>query len=560
MSIRNRIHGRTVICLITVPLALMWAFGGSPQVTEQQSIVEAVRHKTRQSEPAAPPKSGEVIPQLENTTSDDNVTGVQTHQVIEDDEPANDSRQRSVPVQETKSPFIRGLKQLLGSSPVLDDEGRQSFHETLNDADSTLMRIRAENREAIRQANRQVRIRGAGNSPNIILMVADTLDFEDLGYDGSKSPPETALRQLTRDGMRWSQFYSASPDPMVDRWCLLTGRHSGRAGSTKRTELAIPTDEHCLPEVFWQAGYETGLVGHWDFGTESDATSPVSRGFDEWFGVATDITARPAVDPDFPEFVSSNRSRVRISANRDGRKSVSLAVITAEESLAFVTRHARGRPFFLMVTFRHPTDFTGKGADSGAAHTRFVEQLNEDVGRIMDRLSELAIDNQTIVCLTSERTSSRHEAQRDDGQPITTVRSDLSEENLRVPLVIRWKGRVPANVQTQQAGAVYDLLPTFADIVSARRRPKRVDGISLWSAFDGTSIVSHPLFYWESHQDGFAQAVRLKDWKGIRLAGTNSILLFDLIGDPDETTDLAAAHPEVVKQLIRPTPASSVQK
>jgi arylsulfatase len=129
----------------------------------------------------------------------------------------------------------------------------------------------------------------------------------------------------------------------------------------------------------------------------------------------------------------------------------------------------------------------------------------------------------------------------------------LSEGNLRVPLLVRWPGHIEPGSVSEHACAIWDLLPTLADVAGAQRRPLRIDGVSFAAELLGRPQRAHALLYWETRARGFGQAVRMGRWKGVRAPGATSLKLYDLSRDPGEQTDLSGEHPEIVEQMRAPS-------
>lgn len=200
-----------------------------------------------------------------------------------------------------KSGVIGALRELVKSSSVFEEAGQsQSLDEMLTEADELLDRVRAENRIALRQVNRQVRL---GPAVNILLVTVSQLDAEDLA-DGSQTPH---LEQLVRRGVTFPNYYAGSSTPAVAWWSLLTGQTSGR-WTGHENDLLLSKDDHTLGSALWQAGYTTLFNGHWRMPSDQVIDLPLSHGYDQWFGPAVPSGRLAAT----PELVWSNTGRLRI--------------------------------------------------------------------------------------------------------------------------------------------------------------------------------------------------------------------------------------------------------
>ena len=436
-----------------------------------------------------------------------------------------------------ENPFIRALEQLVGSSPVLEQE-QDALQEQLTEADDILTRAKRDNLSALRQANRQVRIRGR-NSPNILLIVADELSYDDLGCYGQTAIETPAIDQLAAEGCRFTQFYSGSPAASGSQWSLLTGLQSTRAASGDAFSLR-PADV-TIAEVLWQAGYTTELIGDGSLGGTAPASDLRQHGFDQWYGFRRREDAA-----DYPEYLWNNATRLRVLANADGKQGVQGDDLLTREVLASLQRHRRGRPFFLYVTYVWPQ----ASGSSAERHASMVSRFDHNVGLIRQQLKQLGMERNTILLLTSE-----------NGAPATTSPSGLAglrsgngelyEGGIRVPLIVCGPGHLRGGVTIDHLCGSWDLLPTFADMVGALQRPRNIDGISLIGDLRGTTQRTHKYLAWGLGGSNRGRAVRFGDWKAVRPAASADFELYDLAADVGETENLTSQHPEVIAQIER---------
>jgi len=464
-------------------------------------------------------------------------------------------------VPEPQNPLIRGIKKLFDATPLADEGELSELEDSLLEADTELSRVRAENREALRQMNRQVPIRGA-RSPNIVLIVVDDLGHGDLGCYGQQRIKTPRIDRMAAEGMRFNDYYAGSPDGTVSRLCMLTGRYAGRAGRRAAGKLALTLEDRTLAEVLWQAGYATGLVGLWGVPTAAGSKAPTAHGYDEWFGCLTEAEGASA----YPPSLWSNRTRVSFSANANGSAGVHAYDIYAQEAISFLRRQRRQRPFFLQLCFtklESPDTTTAtatyaeeKWTPAQKNYAAMVTRLDRSVGQVLDELVRLGLDGNTAVLLTSDN------GPRADDEvlkffesfgPLRAATGELYEGGIRVPLIVRWPSTVPAGTTTQHVSGCWDLMPTMAEMVRSQRVPRRIDGVSLLSVLRGQPGGERELVYWEIREGdvALAQAVRLGDWKGVRRSGANVIELYDLSADTGETTDVASDHPEIVGRFQR---------
>jgi arylsulfatase A-like enzyme len=182
-----------------------------------------------------------------------------------------------------------------------------------------------------------------------------------------------------------------------------------------------------------------------------------------------------------------------------------------------------------------------------------VSRIDRDVGRLLDLLAELGLEEDTIVFFTSD--NGPHEEGGHDphffpsAEPLRGIKRDLYEGGIRVPMIVRAPGRVPAGRTSDAVWAHWDVLPTLAELAGAEP-PRDVDGISIRSVLEGGEPpAERPPLYWEFHERGFEQAVRMGQWKAVRHGPDKPLELYDLEADLSETTDVAADHPEAVHRI-----------
>jgi arylsulfatase A-like enzyme len=443
---------------------------------------------------------------------------------------------------------IGSLRSLIQSSPAFEDSGaQQDLLDNLDDADAALRSIKRQNRDALRQANRQVRLGAAARAPHIVLIVAEQLAVADFGRpaEGAATPH---LDDLAAHGLRFTSFYAGGPDPQSALWTVFTGRNTARAPRTALDPWQLREGDSTLADVLWNSGYATSYVGWWNHGG-----LPIDHGFDEWTGQLT----RAAAEAPFPPSIATSTTQMTISDNQSGGRNVSAAQVLLSETSSFLERHARtGRPFFLHVMLPPAAACDSDSASASAPlpqHRIALPAWDDFVGTLLTTLRDLNIERQTCVHFTAACGSVLGD---DSGVlPVSTApfRSDehgLSEGNLRVPLVVRWPERVAAGGVSDHVCAAWDLLPTLAEIAQAAPRPRNLNGLSFAPTLFGRPQPQHDLLYWRSDRAAPTQAVRKANWKGVYTTGDPGLRLYDLTVDPGETNDLADEHPDVVQQLI----------
>ena len=406
----------------------------------------------------------------------------------------------------------------------------------------------------------------SGRKPNIILVVADDLGRGDLGAYGQRFIRTPNLDRMAREGLRFTDAYAPSPVCAPSRASFMTGLHQGHArirGNMNRNNERVPLRDGdvTVAEVLKGAGYRTGLVGKWGLGEPGTTGVPGRQGFEYFYGYLNQNHAHDY----YPEYLWQNEERVTL-----GRRSYSHDLFT-REALAFVRREDE-RPFFLYLAYTLPhannelTRKTGNGMEvpSDAPYSKeswtpqqrnyaaMVTRLDADVGELVRLLKEMDIDSETIVIFTSDNgpqgkdEGGYDQTFFDSNGPFRGLKRELYEGGIRVPLLVRWPGRVRAGASSAFPVTLCDLLPTAAALAGARVPAN--DGISLQSIMLGGRAPRREFLYWEFHEGGFAQAVRVGSWKAVRKGMDGAVELYDLKTDVGETRDVSARHPALVRR------------
>lgn len=404
--------------------------------------------------------------------------------------------------------------------------------------------------------------------PNVVFILADDLGYGDLGCYGQTVIWTPNLDRLAREGLRFTQAYAGSTVCAPSRCALMTGRHTGHAyirGNTSTPpegQRPLPEGTETLGSIMKRAGYATGAFGKWALGGPDSSGEPARQGFDHFFGYLCQNQAHDY----YPPYLRRQSEKVPL----DGKTYSHTLIFNA--ALDFV-RTNQARPFFLYlpVTLPHgklegPDDapYTDRPwAKPLKQFAAMVTRLDHDVGRLMSLLQELGLDERTLVFFASDNGPEvayfkPRQAGRDlvadyiatfhSAGPLRGFKRDLYEGGIRVPVTARWPGHIQPGV-SEVPWAFWDVLPTLCDL-TGQKAPPAIDGISVLPLLLGTpqQMKPHKYFYWEFHEGGFSQAVRFGDWKAVRLGTRQAVQLYNLKNDLNEQHDVAAEHPEIVRQ------------
>lgn len=405
--------------------------------------------------------------------------------------------------------------------------------------------------------------------PNIIFIMADDLGYGDLGCYGQKLIQTPHIDQLAAQGMRFTQAYAGASVCTASRAVLMTGLHNGHTPARDNIPhypTYLQADDVTLAEVLKKAGYRCGGVGKWSLGDAGTVGRATNQGFDMWFGYLNQDHAHYY----FTEYLDDNEGRLELTGNRESRQQYSHDLLT-DRALKFI-RTSTEEPFFLYAAYTVP-HFSAKEEDphglavpstdpysdrdwdaKSKKYAAMVHRLDRDVGRIMRLVDELQLRERTLIIFTSDNGGHKGVPKRfQTNGPLRGFKRDLTEGGIRVPLIARWPGVIPADTVNAEVITFQDMLPTFAELAGGPV-PNDLDGVSLVQTLQGKPLPEkHDFLYWDyGHcRARYDQAVRWKHWKGIRHGQQAAIALYDLNQDLGETTDVAEKHPEVVQRIAQ---------
>lgn len=409
--------------------------------------------------------------------------------------------------------------------------------------------------------------------PNVIFILADDLGYGDLGCFGQTKIQTPVIDRLAKDGMTFTNFYAGSTVCAPSRCALMTGKHTGHAHVRGNALVPLRPTDVTVAEMFQKAGYATALIGKWGLGEEDSTGIPTKKGFDTFFGYLNQKHAHNY----YPDFLHRGDSREPIPANKQRAGVPGVAEtptvyapdLLREEALKFLTAN-KSKPFFLYFSTVVPhannekTRADGEGmevptdapyakekwpqAEKNKAAT--ITRMDADIGTLLAKLKELKLDDDTLVIFTSDngphREGGNDPAFFTSSGPFRGIKRSLTDGGIRVPMIARWPGVVKPGTTTAHLSAFWDFLPTVAAVLG-EKPPLGTDGISFLPTLTGEkSQTPHEYLYWEFHEGGFSQAIRMDKWKAIKPAPDAAVQLYDTVADPMEKTNVAAANPEVV--------------
>jgi len=410
--------------------------------------------------------------------------------------------------------------------------------------------------------------------PNIIFIMADDLGYGDLGCYGQEKIKTPEIDALAASGMRFTQFYAGASVCAPSRCSLLTGKHNGHAYVRGNFEighwnsflgqLPIPEDEVTLFDMLKQADYATACYGKWAMGRAESSGAPDRHAVDDFLGYNCQRQAHSY----YPYYLEGNFGEKHWqegNTRKDGGQTYSHDVL-AEKALEFIKAN-KDTNFFLYLPFTIPhipfevpdlDIYKDKNWDKKLkTQAAMISRMDKDVGRIMDLLRELDIDENTIVFFTSDNGAhgkgGTFEFFKSSGQ-LRGKKRDLYEGGIRTPMIVNWPGKIKAGSESDYIGAFWDVMPTFAELAGVKA-PSEIDGISFLPELTGKEQARHHHLYWEFYEQGGKQAVRKGKWKAVRLNlhadyYNAPVELYNLEEDISESNNVADQYPEIVEDML----------
>ena len=429
----------------------------------------------------------------------------------------------------------------------------------------------------------------AAKKPNIIFIMADDLGYAELGCYGQRKIKTPHIDRLAREGMRFTDYYTGSAVCAPARCTLMTGLHGGHAyvrsnmevggWETFRGQLPLPADTVTVAQRLKAQGYATGAFGKWGLGGVGSTGDPLDQGFDRFFGYNCQRHAHNL----YPRFLISDREEVTLPGNTRSQTGETYAPqAIADELLEFMRAH-KDEPFFAYYPTVIPhlalqapqeeidrykgqwpeTPYTGNSylphPTPRSCYAAMISFLDKQVGRLMELLAEEGLDDNTIVFFTSDNGTTHLKAQVDydffeSVGPLRGLKGSLYEGGIRVPMIVRWPGKIAAGAVSDLPAAHYDIFATLTDLVGTEPGVE-TDGISVLPTLLGKSSAQqrHEYLFWDFAGYGGQLAVRMGKWKGIKTGLQKDpdapLELYDLAADIAEQHNVVAEHPEVAARI-----------
>ncbi len=395
----------------------------------------------------------------------------------------------------------------------------------------------------------------AARNPNVILIVADDLGYASIGCQGCTDVPTPHIDSLAKNGVRFTQGYVTCPVCSPTRAGLITGRYQQRFGhefnpgpaNRADEKFGLPLTETTLADRLKAAGYKTGMVGKWHLGY-TEKYHPMERGFQEFFG-----------------FLGGGHSYLNAQADASnpilrGKEKVDekeyLTDAFTREAVAFIDRHQK-EPFFLYLTYNavhtpmHATEkylerFKKIEDQKRRTFAAMLSAMDDGVGAVLDKVRKAGLEENTLIFFISDNGGPTR-ANTSKNDPLNGFKGQTFEGGVRVPFLVQWKGKLPANRVFDDPVVALDILPTSLAAAGVKLpADAKLDGVNLLPHLTGDKKERpHEVLYWRT---GANTAIRKGDWKLVKMGNTPP-QLFDLASDVGEKTNLAEKKPEILKEL-----------
>lgn len=421
--------------------------------------------------------------------------------------------------------------------------------------------------------------------PNVIFIITDDLGYGDLSCYGQKHFTTPHLDRMAAEGIRFTQHYSGATVCAPSRCSLMTGRDTGHASIRGNGPFALrpDPDDMTIASLLRNAGYQTALIGKSCVtGNTQTPETLTEKGFDYFYGTTDHKDGHFR----YPLFVYENGHRVELKGNTLGAGPAYDLDLYTGKALEFVKRQTAEKPFLLVLSYPAPHATLDVPEDSlakvrngikneksylpekfhykpvkevKATYAGMIVRIDDAIGKLLHQLKAQQLDENTLVMFTSDNGShvegGYHFEMLQSNGIFRGGKRDLYEGGIRVPLIARWPSGIPAGRTSAHPSAFWDFLPTACELAGIQP-PSDIQGISYAPTLTGRGEQpSHPSLYWEFHEMNGRRALLIHPWKLIQYdlnaKPHGKPQLFNLDSDPSEKSNLAAEHPDRVREMFQ---------
>jgi arylsulfatase A-like enzyme len=416
--------------------------------------------------------------------------------------------------------------------------------------------------------------------PNIVFIIADDLGYGNLtSFNPSSKIPTPNIDKIGKEGTRFTRFYSGSTVCAPSRCGLMTGKTMGHAYIRGNSTEPLRPQDTTLAQRLQANGYATGMFGKWGLGELGTTGSPERKGFDSFYGYLNQSHAHDYFTSHLFEVKDRQIKEVKVDSSQYTED------LIINHALSFLQDN-KDKPFFLYLPLTIPhaelrvpdnllqpfmnadgtskfepeTPFPGVNhydpqKKPHAAFAAMITKLDSDVGRVLELLKKLGLDDNTYVFFTSDNGPHKEGGGDpeyfDSNGPLRGIKRDLYEGGIRVPLLVKAPGKIPAGKTSDLPWAFWDVLPTIAQLTNTPS-PANIDGFSFVNALQGKPQKRHDYLYWQFNEGKLKEALIQDNWKLVRFKsqGKPEVLeLYNLSSDIGEENNLANSNAAKVQEL-----------
>jgi arylsulfatase A-like enzyme len=414
----------------------------------------------------------------------------------------------------------------------------------------------------------------SARKPNILFIVLDDLGYGEFGCYGQKQIQTPNIDRFATQGIRYTDCYAGGAVCAPSRSVLMTGLHTGHT-SVRANAGTIPLranpEDRTVAQLLHDAGYATGLFGKWGLGDFGSAATPDKKGFDDYYGFLHQVHPHEY----YTDFLWRNGRKEILRGNLDGKKTQFSADLIADASVDWLKKQKKDKPYFLYVPTTLPhanyevpdtAPYTGRDwPQIEKVYAAMITRADRHVGALLDALKASGQEEDTVVFITSDNGAQAAEGHTIEffgsNAPLRGHKQQVYEGGIRIPMIVRWPGRVKPGTSSDLPWSFCDFLPTAASIAGAPA-PRNLDGVSMLDAIQKGSTAKDvpPRFqYWEFYgfdaqaselrPNTLTQAARFGDWKAVRPRVGQPLELYNLRDDIGESKDLASTNREMAAKM-----------
>jgi arylsulfatase A-like enzyme len=401
--------------------------------------------------------------------------------------------------------------------------------------------------------------------PNIIYIMVDDLGYADLSCYGRKDYQTPMIDRFVKEGMNFTQAYSAAPVCTPTRVAFMTGKFPARTALGLREpltrdpedlNLGLPANTASVSSLLQKNGYQTALIGKWHLGFNQEFL-PTRHGFDYFFGITSggvDYVTHQAVQKLPAKFNALTKSADLYENEKQIERKGYLTDLLTKQAVAFL-KQKHTKPFFLSLQYtaphwpwQAPTD--GASTDSlfvqdkskAGSFKAMMENLDKNFGKVLSAIEQEGLNTSTLIIFTSDNGGEEYS----DMGPFKGRKMTLWEGGIRVPAAVQWQGVIKAGTECKQLVITMDWSATIL-AAAGITPPKDWDGMNLLPYLKGKAAIVSRTFYWRTANRVQAQALRQGDWK--YLQNKDGEFLFNLAEDPYENVNLKDKSPQKLEEL-----------